>query len=1121
MVVPGPRRWVVVLLVALVLSSTAAGFAGSSVTSPRAAPGSAAVSTRGGGPTTGGSPGLHPAAQAAVASPGIANPATAAARAALSAARAAGVPARDIFVPRPSASPQQIDSSRATGTVRPLYTGSPAPMGLAYYGLSAGPGGTVVASVLNTTRLEASVVANSTGIQPLDLVQSSPDAYGIQLNAVVTGVTLFGTGGYSFWTQNVVEYLPATHLLILVTNVWNFSSAAVNLSSNAFYAHGPKGQQVGNTLYFAEDVLAGPIVYPFDLTLTLTSSITAGRNNVSFSVALTSPTVPAEDFSMPAWDYVVFNSLRAGGTPLATPAPYTADGRQYNAVGLTNDFELIFGGPGGGSQATLFGADATLGLAYWDGTGFVAVPSAFSYGGETGETATGANVAWSNAPAGRPAPGVATYGTMTTGPSFLTGLWNATGPSGSYPVTLSVQPSNAFNVLTPVGTSVNFSVTEPAVVPGALTDVAFLVPGNYSLLTELSDYAPVTTAFQVSGPLTITVNLVPDAALGVYTPLWAFSNAEVAALATSGNGTAGNPYLMTNQQPHPIASTFGLYNDFAFPVYPAVFLRGTTVPTEFYQPPSFSTATNTFTSSPGTHLPSFNDLQYWFWNVSSVAIVGAANISGWFAADTWYPTAFNTFSVVFYEGGHNLVAANTFESEGQGLLLYSGGTFFGPANTGGGNNTVWGNRFLQVPSPSLPSLLNPIPLLPFGLGLALELAESNDLVYNNLVNTPTTAWLLPLNLYTGVPEFFSDAFNVSRQSAANVHFASGFPFEPLSGSIVGTRYQGGNAWWDYGRSNPYNGASNPYNLLPYEERAVTLLYQIFGPSVYYATYIYPGGDHVPLVARALYNVTVTPLHLAGSPVWGAVITNASGRVANFTSANATFAVALPNGSYTITGAPPLGYRDARPVTSTFTIAGGPATASVKFHVAKGYHLITFHEHGLPLGTPWTVTLNGSSPAGYPFNATYTGTGRKLGFVAVSGSYTYRVQTIPGYPVNSPSGSVAVASGGVGVRLKFTAYPYVLTFQESGLPAGHAWAVTVGKQTHKSTTSTIAFSLPNGTYAYTVHTVTNYATTYQGNVTINGSAASVSVVWVHTYPPAPAPALVGVAAPVLSDPLRRA
>src|SRR5208282_271335 len=112
------------------------------------------------------------------------------------------------------------------GHVTPLYGQySPAPIGLADYGLSANTNGngSVVASILNTSSLLATFSPNATGVLSAYPFDSSPDAYGVQLNAVSTSINLFGNNTYSMWTQNVVEFYPNTGVLYLVTNVWNFS----------------------------------------------------------------------------------------------------------------------------------------------------------------------------------------------------------------------------------------------------------------------------------------------------------------------------------------------------------------------------------------------------------------------------------------------------------------------------------------------------------------------------------------------------------------------------------------------------------------------------------------------------------------------------------------------------------------------------------------------------------------------------------------------------------------------------------------------------------------------------------------------------------------------------------
>lgn len=754
-----------------------------------------------------------------------------------------GVSPHDIFVPRPSASALQESQSHELGYVTPLYDAAPAPSGLAYYGLSEGAGGAIVPTILNTTSLLAQVDSTGSGVVGQDLFQSSPDSFGIQLNAVETNVTLFGQSGYSFWTQNVVEYYPTTDFMILVDNIWNFSSPTGDLAGNPFYSSDGYNEI---SYYYDEVIVPFPVSYPWDLSLYLNSSIIDGRDAVSFTADLSGPS--GTIFSAP-YDTVVFNSLNTGGTPLTTASNFTANGYTYNPVGLTDDYELIFGGPGGGSNADLGSANAILGLSYWNAKAgdYQSTPSAYNYGGETGETVTGANVAWGSSPAAAP-PGTTRYAIMTTGPTVMRGLWNAGAPGGAVQVRLAITPVNAFDVLTPWNNTVsleNFVFAQPYAESNLYTSAFYLTPGVYTLTVELSNYDPVTLTLHVASAQTVNVHLRQDYSRGVYTPIWAFSNRELPAISYYGAGTATNPYVLFNNQWAPLSSVFGLYNDYVFPVYPGVFLSGTTATTYLLHASMFTTQTSDF-EYPGVYLPQTNELQFWFWGVSHLAVLDAVNITGWFGATAWYPLVWDSFNMVFYDSSHNLVARNNFATEGQALLLFSAGTLFGPINVGGGNNTIWGNVFTQVNSP--PSDLE---LLPYAYGIGIELAESNDLIYNNWVATPTTAFMLPLNLYSGDAFLYTETWNIPVQSASIVHYAAGFPLVPLVGSIVHGHVQGGNYWWDYGTTttspNPYNGAVNPYGVLPYDENATTLTVDIYGPSYYYATYIYNGGDYAPLL----------------------------------------------------------------------------------------------------------------------------------------------------------------------------------------------------------------------------------------------------------------------------------
>ncbi|MHB1663091.1 MAG: protease pro-enzyme activation domain-containing protein [Thermoplasmataceae archaeon] len=73
----------------------------------------------------------------------------------------------------------------------------------------------------------------------------------------------------------------------------------------------------------------------------------------------------------------------------------------------------------------------------------------------------------------------------------------------------------------------------------------------------------------------------------------------------------------------------------------------------------------------------------------------------------------------------------------------------------------------------------------------------------------------------------------------------------------------------------------------------------------------------------------------------------------------------------------------------------------------------------------------------------------------------------------------------------TSYP--VTFTESGLPSGTSWSVTFNGKTSSSTSTTVSFSVVDGTYSYTIGAVSGYTSSpSSGSVTVNGASQGVSI-----------------------------
>jgi hypothetical protein len=186
-------------------------------------------------------------------------------------------------------------------------------------------------------------------------------------------------------------------------------------------------------------------------------------------------------------------------------------------------------------------------------------------------------------------------------------------------------------------------------------------------------------------------------------------------------------------------------------------------------------------------------------------------------------------------------------------------------------------------------------------------------------------------------------------------------------------------------------------------------------------------------------------------------------------------VGTGSGSYT-------GPNDSANVTMN-----GPINETAEFTGAT--FEVTFTESGLPGGTTWSVTLNGSLESS---------TTTSIVFSEVNNSYSFTVGSVSGFTANPATGSLVVNGAPVPQAIVFSAVvppTYSVTFTETGLTTGTNWSVTLSGSTLSSTTATIVFSEANGTYAFTATSSNGYtAHPPSGNVAVNGAPASQTIVF---------------------------
>ncbi|MGP8078768.1 MAG: hypothetical protein ACLQC7_02870 [Thermoplasmata archaeon] len=237
-----------------------------------------------------------------------------------------------------------------------------------------------------------------------------------------------------------------------------------------------------------------------------------------------------------------------------------------------------------------------------------------------------------------------------------------------------------------------------------------------------------------------------------------------------------------------------------------------------------------------------------------------------------------------------------------------------------------------------------------------------------------------------------------------------------------------------------------------------------------------------------YSVTFQESGLPDGTNWSVQLVGPSAEWGFFynDSANTSIGFALPNGTYDFAVASLGRPYVASPASGNVTVNGASATVGVVF-TALPLETLTFSETGLPSGAFWSVDLESNTTP--PFwndtfsplcfgqtywNGSFTST---VSFVVPNGSYSFAIGNVTQgsalYVPTPSSGNVTVPGSAVTVEISFaTVSLFALTFVETGLPNGTFWFADISNDTagwffNSSENSTIGFTVPNGTYNFSV------------------------------------------------------
>jgi hypothetical protein len=268
-----------------------------------------------------------------------------------------------------------------------------------------------------------------------------------------------------------------------------------------------------------------------------------------------------------------------------------------------------------------------------------------------------------------------------------------------------------------------------------------------------------------------------------------------------------------------------------------------------------------------------------------------------------------------------------------------------------------------------------------------------------------------------------------------------------------------------------------------------------------------------------YSITVNEKGLPANVNWTATVNNVT-QASNTTSmtfyaSNGTYSYSAKFVNYSGSNGI-MGYIPFFNGSGTLTVNGSSISKTIGYEPGYG---VTFIPKNLTAGTSWTLsvttntTVNVSSKIVSSVNTTHVTTtaanlilpflnstisasqeiNGTLTNVTYTMKYSYSISS-PNYLASESAFNFSVDQSGLTENtIALTEVAFGVTFTETGLPANTSWSISLNGAARNSSTSSILFSEPNGTYDYAIGGVTGYTTSSAGgSVTVNGSSAQVNI-----------------------------
>ena len=367
-------------------------------------------------------------------------------------------------------------------------------------------------------------------------------------------------------------------------------------------------------------------------------------------------------------------------------------------------------------------------------------------------------------------------------------------------------------------------------------------------------------------------------------------------------------------------------------------------------------------------------------------------------------------------------------------------------------------------------------------GTVLSLHSSNGSLY----------WELSLGIIITASPVLNDGFLFLVSTSGTIYAIGTHPTEKYTVTFIENGLPSGVPWY-INLSNGNDSGSITGSSYSFSIANGTYLYTIgttdktYEPSPSSGPFTVNGASVSESITFNLVTYTVTFIEngLPSGVPWYVNLSN--GQL--FSSVSNTLSFRESNGTYTFT-LYNNGIYIPNPSSGTINVEGSSINQSITFSVV---HTIIFREDGLPLGTTWSVMLNGTL---------LSSSNSTIKFIEPNGSYAYTIEGISGYRTTTYSGIITTNGNSVNENIIWSVILYPMTIIQSGIPTGISWSVTLTGQTFNnqainvtlsSTNNMITFNEPNGSYSYVVHLPSGYTTNNnKGTMSVSGAPRASSI-----------------------------